>query len=547
MNSHISASSGRLLIAAACVFPVVWSVGLVLFVSGQVAAFSGQTTGKGSAHIELLVGLNSADLEIGTWPGEVLRVKRIPGSSIYRVWVSARRAEEVCTELRARRAVDYVERADMLSVPQDFGLSPVDAFPAPQAGAQPYNWLEAVQAGDLAALGSGKGVVVAVVDTGMDLKNSWFASRVWTNPAEQPGNGVDDGRNGYRDDWTGWNFGEENNRVQDDHGHGTLVSSTVQTIAPDARIMPLKVNQNGESHFSMGNVVEALYYALQAEADVINLSFSSTEYSVSMARAVQDAHQSGIVLVAAAGNNGQEVEYPARLAEPIAVGALDTRGDRAEFSNFGCRLDLMAPGTDILTLGLNKTWSYVSGTSFSTAMVSGAAALSVSMNPYLSPGSVTWLLQSGSPFQIQNSFLACMLPVPHLNGREVLAAALPQPELSEVTGEASNSIERVKLSVRFPPTHTPSFFYFGLLLKGEWFWLAQDGGLQQATIQVPSLGELPALEHSASVTVFGPQGLFPALDRKQISGQSFELLLALADRQGRLITPLDVTLLDIAD
>ena len=140
-----------------------------------------------------------------------------------------------------------------------------------------------------------------------------------------------------------------------------------------------------------------------------------------------------------------------------------------------------------------------------------------------------------------------MLPVPHLNGQEVLSAALPQPELSEVATESSDSAERVMLSVRFPPTHTPSFFYFGLLLEGEWFWLAQDGGLKQATTQVPSLRELPALKRSASVTVFGPRGLFPALNRQEIAGQSFELLLALADRQGRVITPLAVTLLDIPD
>jgi hypothetical protein len=500
------------------------------------------------SHIELLVGLKSADLEIGSWPEGVLRVKKIPGSCIYRVWVAVRWAEEVCTELQAQSEVDYVERADLLSVPQDFGLRPVDAFPAFQDSTRPYyNWLETVQADDLAALGRGKGVVVAVVDTGLDLENSWFSSRVWTNPDEQPGNEVDDDRNGYRDDWVGWDFGEEDNRVHDVNGHGTLVSSTIQIIAPDARIMPLKVNQNGKSRFSIGNVVEAIYYALEAEADVINLSFSSAGYSASMARVVRDAYQSGIVLVAAAGNNGQDVGYPARLAETIAVGALDRQGNKAEFSNFGCRLDLMAPGQDILTLGLNKTWSYVSGTSFSSAMVSGAAALIVSMNPYLSPASVTCLLQNGRPFQIQNSFLACLLPVPHLDGGQMLAASLPQPAFSEVTGEASDSKKMVKLSIRFPATHTPSSFYFGILFKGECFWLAKDGELLQATNQVPSLGELPALTHSASVTVFGPQGLFPALDWRQISDHPFELLLALADRQGRLITPLAITFLNIAN
>lgn len=519
----------------------VWTTEFCNHSSCRVWAFSRQTENK-SRDTELLVGIHSADQNITDWPKDVLRVKRIPGGPVYRIWVPEDQVEMVRAALQKRSAVVYVEKADVLYVPEKLGFGIEEESLKVDSTSKPRNWLQDIHAHDLFALGSGDGVVVAVIDTGLDLENARLSSQVWINSNEQPGNGIDDDGNGYVDDRRGWDFGEDDNYVQDSQGHGTLVSFIVQALASEASLMPLKVNQRQKNSFSTGDVVEALYYAVQAKADVINLSFSGSEYSLSLDRAVQDAYESGSVVIAAAGNSGQNVEFPAFQHETIAVGALNADGERAGFSNFGCELDLLAPGVDVLACGLNQDWFYVSGTSFSTAMVSGTAALVASMNPHLGPDSVCWMLQGESPFSRRSSFLSCLLPVPRLNGREVLTAALPQPELTELSALFPDSPNLVRLNVNLPPTETPTHFYFGLHQNGEWLWLTRSHGLRRASSEkVPGLCPLPAKKKGSSIPIFGPDGLFPSLNREELCARSFKLLLALTDCDGRVITPLVVT------
>lgn len=529
----------------------VWAVGLVWMCTipqglAQTTVEAGQLDRNG---VELLVGLSSPDMRISSWPDGVLRVKKITGSPIYRIWVLGDHMEAIRAKLDSQDVVDFVEKAEILHVPEAKASARVlDQYLVQgDSGSGPYDWLQAVHAGDLAALGRGKGAVVAVVDTGLDMVNPEMSARVWSNPGERAGNGLDEDGNGYIDDKRGWDFGGDDPSVQDVQGHGTLVSSIILTLAPDVRLMPLKVSKEGQGRFSTGNVVEAVYYALQAQADVINLSFAGAGYSPSIHMAVQDAQEAGIVVVAAAGNSEERVEFPARLPETIAVGALNMQGYRAAFSSFGCELDLLAPGAGIIVRGLNKDWLRVSGTSFSAAMVSGAAAVAGSMNPHLTPGSVLWMLKGRKRSTPQGPLLECFFPVSRLDGRKILDAALPQPKLTALDGDFSDAQGHVGLHILLPPTHAPTRLFFGLLHNKKWFWLTRNRGLQHSDSEIPSLGEVKSLDQNVSVPVFGPNGLFPALQRKQLAGQSFKLLLALVDRHNRVLTPVVATSLELQE
>lgn len=255
-----------------------------------------------------------------------------------------------------------------------------DAVKAPEAWEQGY---------------TGEGVVVAVLDTGVDYNHDDLKNNIWTNSGEIANNGKDDDDNGYIDDFYGWNFDRDNNNTMDLDGHGTHVSGTiagtkndfgVTGIAYDAQIMPVKVLDDFGSG-SNSSVVDGIYYAVDNGADVINLSLGGSVPSFGMEEAVEYASNQGVTVVMAAGNSGGEVPlYPARYAEEygIAVGAIDEDKNLARFSNRAGSEPLTyvtAPGVDIYsTLPDNKYESY-SGTSMATPHIAGVVALMLSANP----------------------------------------------------------------------------------------------------------------------------------------------------------------------
>ncbi|MBI3073283.1 MAG: peptidase S8 [Deltaproteobacteria bacterium] len=182
---------------------------------------------------------------------------------------------------------------------------------------------------------TGAGVVVAVIDTGVACRVSDLKGTKCVD---------------------GWNFVDKKKDATDDHGHGTHVAGTIaQTtnnahgvagIAPKVKIMPLKVLDR----FGMGtsaNVVAAIRYAADHGARVINMSLGSHFKSDQERRAIAYAYKKGVVVVAAAGNDGEEgANWPARHDHVIGVSALDSRGDLAFYSNFGEGIDIAAPGGD---------------------------------------------------------------------------------------------------------------------------------------------------------------------------------------------------------
>jgi hypothetical protein len=230
-------------------------------------------------------------------------------------------------------------------------------------------------------------IIVAVCDTGIRLTHPDLMPRLWTNAGEIPDNGIDDDGNGYVDDVHGYNFYYNSNDNADRHGHGTAVSSILGAATNDSigiagvdwkcKLMPVAVlNDRGGGEYEA--IALGVYYAVNNGANVISMSLAGDEPSGVLRAAFQYAVGHGTFIAVAMGNDGGPVPlYPASFPEAFAVGATDGFDGRAGFSSFGPHIDAMAPGVNITVLSaLDDTSTFrVSGTSASTPMVAGLAAL----------------------------------------------------------------------------------------------------------------------------------------------------------------------------
>lgn len=169
-------------------------------------------------------------------------------------------------------------------------------------------------------------------------------------------------------------------------GHGTMVAGLIHYVAPTARIMPLKAfRADGSSKLS--DIVRAVYYAVDNGARVVNMSFSTPESSHSLSYAIKYANKRAIT-VAAAGNEGLITKmFPAAFSGVIGVGSSTGTDRRSSFSNYGTSGAKFAVlGEVLVTTYPGAHWAAVSGTSFSTALMSGALAMMVQVDPQLTGG-----------------------------------------------------------------------------------------------------------------------------------------------------------------
>ncbi|MFQ5789145.1 MAG: S8 family serine peptidase [Acidobacteriota bacterium] len=159
-------------------------------------------------------------------------------------------------------------------------------------------------------------------------------------------------------------------------GHGTMVAGLIHLVAPNAKIMPLKVFRS-DGRASSADIVRAVYHAVEHEADVINMSFSFDDFSPEIMRAVNYATRHGVICVSSVGNQGKEIlVYPASFANILGVGATTLTDERSEISNFGEDVvSLAAPGEEVISTYPGGRYAAGFGTSFSAALVAGAAAL----------------------------------------------------------------------------------------------------------------------------------------------------------------------------
>lgn len=219
-------------------------------------------------------------------------------------------------------------------------------------------------------------IVIAVIDTGIDQHHEDLAERI------APG---------------GYNFYSNNTNFSDYHGHGTNVSGVIAaqfgnnlgisgvTGPFDISVLPLKVTSTDT--VSVADIIKAIDYAVEQNVDIVNLSLSGTDYSTSENNIVQHAIDSGINVVAAAGNDaekGNPLMYPASYDNVISVGSVDEFNQRSSFSNYNNKIDIVAPGENILTTSLTSNYKIVQGTSFSTPIVAGTIGMIKALKPDLS-------------------------------------------------------------------------------------------------------------------------------------------------------------------
>jgi subtilisin family serine protease len=161
-----------------------------------------------------------------------------------------------------------------------------------------------------------------------------------------------------------------------DFGHGTMVAGVIHLVAPGARLMPLKAFRSDGTGYT-SDILRAIYWAIQNNANIINMSFNLAAYSTELKSAIDYATLRGLICVAAAGNAGQDtLVYPAALQNVIGVASTTNDDQRSLFSNYGQDLVwVAAPGEGIVTTYPFATYAAAWGTSFSTPLVSGGAAL----------------------------------------------------------------------------------------------------------------------------------------------------------------------------
>ncbi|MGM0843741.1 MAG: cell wall-binding repeat-containing protein [Bacillota bacterium] len=227
-------------------------------------------------------------------------------------------------------------------------------------------------------------VTVAVIDSGIDLDHPDLALSIIEgknilNPMEPP---------------------------TDNNGHGTHVAGLVgavtnneegiSSLARSVKIMPIKVVEQNEGMIS--SVISGIEYAMTQDVDIINISLGSYTNSLALRDTVQQAIEQGIIIVAAAGNHDRnDVMYPAKYPDVLSVGSMNGSSfEKAEFSNHGMYIDVVTPGTNVLSTWVNGDYHVMEGTSMSAGMVSSLAAMILQQSPYLSNRQVKGVIESST-------------------------------------------------------------------------------------------------------------------------------------------------------
>lgn len=270
-------------------------------------------------------------------------------------------------------------------------------------------------------------IVVAVVDSGVDMDHPDLIANIWSNGGEIPNNGIDDDNNGFIDDAKGWDFvsvgadsvftgedpGPRDNNPDDFAGHGTFVSTQVAGAGNNAyglagmtwncKIMPARAGyetpSGGPASFTAADVAAAITYAVDNGARIINMSFGgrgTPDSFPTITQSINDALARGVILFAAAGNsNLSSSDFPGNIDGVISVGSVELDGTKSSFSNYGTDVDIYAMGRSVygsFPLGPHSQtgatpadtgFTNASGTSFSTPLTAGLAALILSLDPSL--------------------------------------------------------------------------------------------------------------------------------------------------------------------
>ena len=303
--------------------------------------------------------------------------------------------------------IEYIQTANNYQV--DF--TPNDSLVNNQWG------LEKIKAFDAWNITQGSDtVLLAIIDTGIDYEHPDLKNKIFINPGEtgldQYGNdkrtnGIDDDGNGFIDDYMGWDFTDRlgfpfdstggdyldwDNNPYDENGHGTYISGIaaaetnnftgIAGVAPLIKVLNLRAFDPG-GYGEEDDVAAAILYAVQMGVKVINMSFGDNAFSYVLRDVIRYAYSQGVVLVASAGNSGSNMpHYPSGYSEVISVGNSTREDYVATSSNYGSTIDLVAPGSSILTTSRNNGYAEIGGTSASAPFVSATAALILSRSNF---------------------------------------------------------------------------------------------------------------------------------------------------------------------
>lgn len=303
--------------------------------------------------------------------------------------------------------------------------------------------------------GDADGVVVAVIDTGIDYLHEDLVNNIWHNSDEIPDNGLDDDGNGYVDDVHGIDSVHNDSDPADDHGHGTHVAGIIGAdgfnevgmtgVAPRVQLMGLKfLSQTGLGFTS--DALEVIQYAKDNGADILNMSWGNRTYSEALFLLLQECDAAGILLVASAGNDGENIDnrpvYPASftLSRLQTVASVDDVDVMSGFSNYGgLSVEIAAPGTHVFSTWLSEEEPYrtLSGTSMAAPHVAGTLAILRAQFPEDSTDQILARLHRGS------ESLPGLVDRVQRGRRLNLAGALqslPTPEHDTETGAFASSL-----------------------------------------------------------------------------------------------------------
>lgn len=283
-------------------------------------------------------------------------------------------------------------------------------------------------------------IVVAVADTGIDIRHPLLTDFIWTNTDEVPDDGIDNDKNGYIDDVNGWDFYHDDATVchyetdeetetyhaltDDNDNHGTHVAGIIasvlrggnllydEALPVPVKIMPLKIHGGEKASGSVANAIKAIKYAVMMNADICNISWGSSAITSSITTLEKTISESDLLFITAAGNTGSDNDlspvYPASFHADnvISVAFVNSYGLLTNKSNFGATsVDIAAPGTDIYSTIVGDC-TYMSGSSMAVPYVSGIAALLYSCYEGLYPAAVReWIFQTVSPLPYQEEAL----------------------------------------------------------------------------------------------------------------------------------------------
>ncbi len=273
-------------------------------------------------------------------------------------------------KLPSEKSIEVISRySEILRVDDDIPVETL-ILPTSQSSIPSVSWgVDRIDA-DLAwQVNKGKGIRVAVLDTGIDLDHPEIKDNI---------------KGGFSSN--GVSF-------EDDIGHGTFIAGIIKEIAPEVELYSVKVLDKGKGYLS--DVILGLEWCIQNKIQVINIGFGSEIDNQSFREAILKTYAQGIVIVAPAGNKGKnEVDFPARYPEVFAITATDKNDQLALFSNFGPEIDFAAPGVDISSTFLGGGHRNFSGSSLASAHVTGTVALLLYLRSHANPDQIKEILSS---------------------------------------------------------------------------------------------------------------------------------------------------------